>query len=311
MIEPLLREPLRWMEDRPHHRTGIRMLQLFIGICVLYRLATEARFAFFLWGPNGIATGSATLLFGARGGSVLDIFFRSNAGVVLFLLAITAAAIAYVVGLSTRLATLTLAVGFTVLTVRSPFLVDSGDSLISIVLCYLILVLPRSSESRPGRWQTWLHNVGVVAITMQTLIVYATAGLWKTSGRFWIEGTALYYIGQVAEFSQPSLRWLFANAILVNAFTWGTILFQLWFPVAIFSRLRIPWLVCAMFMHLGIAVFMGLVSFSLVMIGVDLFLITDTEYEVIAAALRRARAGITQLLRASVPNDQSSEGRPS
>ncbi|MEO8217303.1 MAG: hypothetical protein ABI718_09480 [Acidobacteriota bacterium] len=298
MIESLVREPLRWMEDRPHHRSGIRMLQLFTGICVLYRLATEARFAFFLWGPNGIATGSATLLFGAWVGSALDIFFRSNSGVVLFLLAITLAAIGYVAGFCTRLATLTLAVGFTVLTVRSPFLVDSGDSLISIVLCYLILVLPRKRESKPGRWQTWLHNVGVVAITMQTVIVYATAGLWKTSGRFWMEGTALYYVGQVAEFSEPSLRWLFANAILVNALTWGTILFQLWFPIAIFSRFRIPWLICAMCMHVGIAVFMGLVSFSLVMIGVDLFLITDPEYEVIAAALSRASAGVRHLSRA-------------
>jgi hypothetical protein len=50
------------------------------------------------------------------------------------------------------------------------------------------------------------------------------------------------------------------------------------FPVAIISRIKLPWILFGILLHVGIAVLMGMVSFSTVMIGLVLFLISDQEY---------------------------------
>jgi ABC-type arginine/histidine transport system permease subunit len=46
-------------------------------------------------------------------------------------------------------------------------------------------------------------------------------------------------------------------------------LFQVWFPLAVFSRFRFFIVSVAMFFHLGIAISMGLLTFSLIMAGAD------------------------------------------
>ena len=48
--------------------------------------------------------------------------------------------------------------------------------------------------------------------------------------------------------------------------------------MALISRVRIPWLLAGVLFHLGVAFFMGLVTFSMIMIGLELFLISDSDY---------------------------------
>jgi len=94
----------------------------------------------------------------------------------------------------------------------------------------------------------------------------------------WHHGTALYFISQVEWFSHPAMRAVFMYPLVTTLATYSTMLYQVWFPVAIFSRFRIAWLLIGIWFHLSIAAFMGLVTFSTVMIGLELFLITDAEY---------------------------------
>jgi hypothetical protein len=58
------------------------------------------------------------------------------------------------------------------------------------------------------------------------------------------------------------------------------------FPVAIFSRFKFLWIGAGICFHLGIAYFMGLLTFSLVMIGLELFLISDQEYSLLSRYAR-------------------------
>ena len=55
-------------------------------------------------------------------------------------------------------------------------------------------------------------------------------------------------------------------------------LHQVLFPVAMFSRFKLLWVALGIGFHVGIAVFMGLITFSAMMIGLELFLLTDPEF---------------------------------
>ena len=57
--------------------------------------------------------------------------------------------------------------------------------------------------------------------------------------------------------------------------------FMILFPIAILSRLRLIWVAIGISIHIGIAFMMGLITFSMIMIGLELALISDKEYELI------------------------------
>jgi hypothetical protein len=107
----------------------------------------------------------------------------------------------------------------------------------------------------------------------------------------------MYLISQVDTFSLPGGRFLFRNEFLVTFATYSAMMYQVWFPIAILSRLRIPWLLVGVFFHASVAIFMGLISFSCVMIGLECALISDAEYRLIRQLARRSWSAPKHLLR--------------
>ena len=284
---------LAWLHEAPRHRIGVRVLQVAIGAMLWFRVATEWRYASYFWGPEGLGYGSSAAHLGPTLGRWADALFRSELGTRAVLVAELLAAVALVSGKATRLATAVALTCALLLEWRLPELCDGGDNVTRLLLIYMLLLLPASRAGAPRSISTWLHNLGVVAIVAQVVVVYITAGLMKASGAKWTNGTAMYIVSQIEWFSLPSMRRAFKSPWVVTLSTYGTIFFQLWFPFAIFSRLKVLWLAIGVSLHLGIAVFMGLIPFSLVMIGLELAVLSDDEYRRGAALLRSAaeRAG--------------------
>ncbi|WP_326686267.1 HTTM domain-containing protein [Streptomyces sp. NBC_01795] len=174
---------------------------------------------------------------------------------------------------------------------RQSALLDGGDNLAYLVIpmllltrCYDRLALSTGLSRRltrhfPGSVRALeapLHNLGVLAITAQICLVYMVSGLYKVHGQVWQDGTALFYILRVPEFTQPGLSNLvYDNDLLVYLGTYGSVLFQVYFPLGILvPRLR-PWAAAASIaFHLSIALLMGLTSFALTMIACDLVFLT-------------------------------------
>jgi predicted DCC family thiol-disulfide oxidoreductase YuxK len=273
------RNSLAWLADEPHQLIGIRILQVAIGLMLLFRVFTEAPFASFLWGPHGIGTGSTMVVFGVLPGSILDLAFASEIGVRLVLLLLAASAFSLVFGYRTRLATAIAWVTFLMINLRLSSLGDGGDNIVELVLVYMIFLLPAGAKKpEKGSLSIWLHNIAVLAVGAQLIVLYLTSGFLKMNGSVWQNGTALYLISQVEWFSLPAMRGAFKNPYIVTLATYSAMFFQVWFPVAIFSRFKIPWILMGISFHLGIATFMGLITFSTVMVGLELFLITDEEH---------------------------------
>ncbi len=292
--------------SQERHLIGASLFRIVAGLTILYQYLINYHHRHYLYGPNGVwpydkfieklnETGSFSLY----AISSHPFFFEA-----LFHLGILVTAL-WVLGWHTRLMTLLTYVFLWSLHERNPTLWDGGDNVLQIVMVYALfanLGAYFSFDAERGRrfWgrlsDTWrqvlamCHNAAILAFALQICIVYATAGLYKVQGEMWQSGTALYYIMRVDEFTWPGYsERVYLNVPLVVALSYMTVAFQVGFPFLFFlhrwtRRLAI---LAGFSFHLGIALFMGLITFSAIMISVELALISDEEYRAIGGWFNR------------------------
>ncbi|WP_406507977.1 HTTM domain-containing protein [Streptomyces sp. NBC_00212] len=193
---------------------------------------------------------------------------------------------------------------------RQPVLLDGGDNLAYLVIPMLLLTrcydrfsltsgLSRKIAERvPGQLRALaspLHNLGVLAIAGQMCLVYMVSGLYKVQGQMWQDGTALFYVLRVPEFSSPALSHLvYENDLLVFFGTYLTVFFLVYFPLGILVPALRPWAaVMSIGFHLGIALLMGLTGFALTMVACDLVFLSrglDQAVVISSRLVDRARS---------------------
>lgn len=191
---------------------------------------------------------------------------------------------------------------------RFDYVWDAGDTLLHITLIYAMFadvsshysldaLRGRCSQPRNAtlaRVEAMFHNAAIFAFAIQLSLVYGSAGLAKVEGEVWRNGTALYYALRDGELVWPGFsEMVYQNAFLIALLTYTTVLFQVAFPFLLFmsSRTRLVAVSVSMMFHIGIALFLGLVTFSLFMMAADLTLVTDDEY-------RRAKRRLMRIPRA-------------
>lgn len=222
----------------------------------------------------------------------------------------------FVLGWRTRVTSVCFALTIMAFTGRDVFLTDGGDNIMGLMAIYLAFSRcgarwslderrrRRQAEKRkasdladfswpntPG-WQavaeldrtreeivTFLHNTAVLVIAAQICVVYAAAGLYKSQGSYWQNGTALYYTLRLDWFRPwPGLSdFMAGQSVMIAIVAYLTVFVQIAFPFAVFSRwLKYPCLVMLVGMHFSIAVVMGLPLFSAaMMVGDAVFLPTS------------------------------------
>jgi cellulose synthase/poly-beta-1,6-N-acetylglucosamine synthase-like glycosyltransferase len=99
-------------------------------------------------------------------------------------------------------------------------------------------------------------------------------------GEQWINGTAIYYIMQVEEFSTGVLPdFLLNNSLFLVVAAYFSFIIKLAFPFSLFNRYTKYIVIFGIVaFHAGIAVQMGLLTFSAIMIAIDSLLLNDKEY---------------------------------
>ncbi len=125
-----------------------------------------------------------------------------------------------------------------------------------------------------------LHNSAYFLITWQICMVYSWAVFYKLAGPSWRNGTAMYYVLKSEHFSLFSTMsgLVSDNAMVVAALTYFTLAFQMAFPFLMWNGRLKPYLVfVGVCLHVGIALTMGLVSFSVTMIAADISLLSDKQ----------------------------------
>lgn len=176
---------------------------------------------------------------------------------------------------------------------RSPNTFYGADAMMMVSLLYLMIGpsgaavsvdawLARRRARREGLPEPEVlpsvsANLALRLFQVQFCIIYMAAGTSKLLGGRWWNGQALYYTLANYEFSpvrheyfQAMLTWLCQTRwlweIVISAGTWFTIALELALPLLVWNRrLRLPLVLCSVLLHTFIAVFMGLVVFSLMM----------------------------------------------
>jgi hypothetical protein len=182
------------------------------------------------------------------------------------LLAVWAAALAGVtVGLFTRLSTFVawaLAVTFFW---RLPWVINGGDDLFRTGLFYLLLApsgaawsldrlrrrqVPAGPPTVPA-WPVRLAQIQICA-------VYFFTGLVKlvedgSVGGDWISGEAVYWVLNDVSITRWPYAWLPVPLAVCRLLSWGTLVFEIGFPLFVLSRRLRPWLLAGgVAFHLGI-----------------------------------------------------------
>lgn len=186
---------------------------------------------------------------------------------------------------------------------RQIVIIDGGENLAYVVIPLLMLTrcydrfsfstgtARKLARHLPGSIKavaTPLHNLGIVAVATQICLVYVVSGLYKVQGQSWQDGTALFYVLRVPEFTWPGVSELvYGNDLLVYLGTYATVLFLVYFPLgALIPALR-PWAaVASIGFHLSIALLMGLTSFALTMVACDLIFLSKGLDQALRAARR-------------------------
>lgn len=275
---------MKLLDNITYHNTGLKALRMFIGFALLFRLSTELPFASYLWHNNGLGQSSNSLITLFLGTS-LNIIFANSLIINLLVIIMILACIGFIFDKYIIICNFILWLGFLAIESRLPLIGDGGDNIVHILLFFLLFTCSRRSYveksnrlSFSKKVRIWNHNMVIILIFAQICIIYFVSGSLKIWGDMWMFGVATFHISQVEWFSTPSLREIFTNPIVATISSYGTFIFQTTFPIAIFSKLKYFWILFGLMLHISIAIFMGLVAFSTVMIGLELFLLSDEEY---------------------------------
>jgi hypothetical protein len=195
----------------------------------------------------------------------------ADASVAILLLAHAAGAAALLAGFRTRPAAIVTWLTYLPLK-NTGILFNFGlGSLLLIGLFYCMLMpvgrawsADRMAGREPRGDAEWVP-FSVIVLRLHLCIVYAAAGLSKAVGEQWWTGDAVWRALSLPQFQQFDPAPLLGFTPLLQAAAVSSVLLQLAYPVLVWTRLRALIVFFTELLHLGIAVFLGLWLFSLVM----------------------------------------------
>jgi len=317
----MIARALDWLTGDKHSTYGLSVTRMILGFIVASQLVVNWPDRHYTWGDGSRWTDQ--VLAGRGWPSFLGLF--SQAGGIGFDLAYLATilfGVLMMLGLYTRASSFMTLFLWVSLYVSNPFVGSGGDAILRMVLLYMCFtdsgrhwsldarLRGRRGEVRgivPTWMSTTLHNLAMILIVHQVVMVYLGSSFWKVQSAVWKDGTAVYYPLQTDAYSPWSdvLHPLYANSAFIAGATYSAIVIQMFFPVFLLYRpTRFLALIAITGMHLGIGLLMGIMYFSLVMIAVDMILVSDGSW-VRATAWTRRRWEAWRLRRRQVPHRET------
>ena len=324
----LVTRAFTFLTERPVSLHAASVLRIGYGLLYLVFLLRELPNRDEMWGPGSPWTPSLARELQRQSGwhSILTLSDSTAYFQTCYALALVTAAL-FMLGWHTRVISILFAVVVASFHSRYLFMTDGGDNLTVLMVMYLTVtdcgrrwsldahrrrlrmsspVTRPSVTARTGplpvRQQavlvrrllsTLLHNCGMFVIAAQVCILYGAAGLYKVQGSMWRDGTAMHYVLNLDLFQPwPALSHLAdSHQVLAAIAGYLTVLVQVAFPFALFSRLKYVLLGALLTMHIAIAVLLGLPEFSGAMIVADAVFLPDRLLTRFASGCRGARLG--------------------
>lgn len=113
-------------------------------------------------------------------------------------------------------------------------------------------------------------RIGLRVLQLHLCVVYLSSGIAKAAGEQWWNGEAIWRALMRPGHGSIDFSWLAEYAWVARLACWGTLACELGYVVFIWSRrTRRPWVLATIAMHVAIAVSLGLVFFSALMIALN------------------------------------------
>jgi hypothetical protein len=114
-------------------------------------------------------------------------------------------------------------------------------------------------------------NIAIRLLQLHLCLIYLFSALGKAMGDTWWDGSAMWLAVANFEYQSVDLTWLAAWPALLSFFAHLTVAWELTYPALVWPRWTRPIVVALSIpVHLGIAVFLGMMTFGLAMIIANL-----------------------------------------
>jgi hypothetical protein len=158
-----------------------------------------------------------------------------------------------------------------------PSFVYGVDIFLHISLFYLMVMPCNKAFSLDLRFKrvsgepTWDSTLSIRVLQVHLCMIYLSAGYEKMLAADWWDGNVLWRSLVQPDFRQADFNWLAQVPWLAMVLSWGTMFIETFYCVGMWiPRLRIYWLLGIISLHIGIALFLGLYLFGLIMILMSL-----------------------------------------
>ncbi len=165
------------------------------------------------------------------------------------------AAFTTMLGLWTRVSTIILALGTVSLHVRNGFIIHGGDTVMRVMILYLVLApcgLACSMDRMIGLWKGKISPImPQVSLWSQRLIAYNVALVYFTTfwhkmrGDLWRDGTATWYPARLNEFDRFWVPPFMENVPMIYLTTYGTLAVELALGTLVFYKPLRKWVLLA------------------------------------------------------------------
>lgn len=293
----------QWVTGQEHALISFAIARIAIGCGMLLQLVPSFNDRQYLWGVGSTWVDTEADRLGYP--FFFDFLFpkTSALGFDLCYIALILLAVVFVAGWGTRFVTPVLLLFWVSLQTNSMLLSNGGDTLIRMMLFFLMFARLDARLSATALWHrvrgravkkagtvfTTMHNTVLVICCAQILLIYLTSSIYKLMGGEWLNGSAVYYALQIDAYRVhpffADIAWQVTD--LVRLVTWVSLLAQLAYPfLFIWRPARYVTLVIITGMHLSIAILLGLWPFSLFMIAMDVLFIRDESWAKARVVLR-------------------------
>jgi len=110
-------------------------------------------------------------------------------------------------------------------------------------------------------------NIGTRLLQIHLCVIYLFGGLSKARGTTWWDGTAVWYAISNFEYQSIDMTWLSRYPAVISALSNATLFWEVFYCALVWPRVTRPLvLAVAVAVHGGIALFLGMITFGLMMI---------------------------------------------
>jgi hypothetical protein len=197
----------------------------------------------------------------------------SDQSVTVFYWAYMTFLVALLVGWHTRVAAFLACLSHYVIMNTVSIFVYGVDIFLQIALFYL-LVMPVAKAYSLDVWQgrvssapSWGVTLSRRVLQIHLCLAYISSGFEKVQSPAWWSGNVIWRSLVQPDFRQHDFTWLARFPWLAMLSSWFTMVIESGYCIAMWvPRLRVVWMAGIVVLHLGIALFMGLGLFGLIMI---------------------------------------------